>query len=98
MDKEKIKELFTKEIETLISEAELAIEETARAARLKAKYELLEKFDLFVKAINAKMNAILDSNGVDFKSQAELDAFMNFMRPTFDKMYEKYTNLGKDEN
>jgi hypothetical protein len=51
MDKEKIQELFTKEIETLISEAELAIEETAQAARLKAKYEVLEKFDLFVKAI-----------------------------------------------
>jgi hypothetical protein len=44
-----------------------------------------------------KMNSILHSNGVDFKSQAELDAFMNFMRPTFDKIYEKYTNLCKDE-
>lgn len=98
MDKEQIKEAFIKEIEILISGAEEAIEESARVARLKAKHELLEKFDLFVNTINGKMNTILDSKGIAFKSQEELNAFMDFMRPTFNEMYNKYMMLGKVEN
>jgi hypothetical protein len=50
-----------------------------------------------VNAINGKMNNLLSRNGIDFKSQAELEAFMDFMRPPFNGMYDKYMNLGKED-
>lgn len=95
MDYDKIKEQFITEVEAIIKNKREGLELLTGLENATAKINHLDNHKQFSNLLNIKINRIVDENNIVFQSQAEGDKFTALMKPTFDKLFIDYTEIGK---